>query len=160
MHNESDKSWNNRRADLISMFKYCEKKNLLPPGALNYGAVARMKVGPGSRATCSPDELQRLLDYAEYLQDQVCVALQAQAGLRTAEVGRFRLCFVDWEELMIRLPGFYLGMRVTKTGEARDIPLVPALHTVLLRLKQKGYPEKKNPAASSGVLPIQNRTSW
>jgi integrase len=141
MHNESNKSWNHRRSDIVSMIRYCEKKNLLQPGALNCGAIERRKVGPGSRATCLVEELQRLLDHAEYLQDQLCIALQAQAGLRTAEVERFRLCFVDWEEQMIRLPGVYKGLRLTKTNQARYIPIPQPLYDLLLRLKAQGYPE-------------------
>jgi len=141
MKSESNKTWCNRRSDIVSLFKYCEKKKLIRPGTLNYGAIDRPKVGPGSRGTCSVDELQRLLDHAEYLRDQVCIVLQAQGGLRSSEARRFRLCFVHWEEGVIRLPDYYLGLRMTKNAEARDIPIPPALYKLLLRLKAQGYPE-------------------
>ncbi len=141
MNHQSKKSQNNLRGDLVSWFKHCEKMNLIAHGSLNYNDLERHKVGPGSRASCTPEELQRIFDHAKYLQDQVILGVQAQAGLRHAEGLRFRLCFVDWEEMMIRLPGFYKGIRVTKTGLARDIPLCPALYGLLLRLKQTGFPE-------------------
>jgi integrase len=141
MYTEPNKTWNNRRGDIVSMFKFCEKKQLLRPGALPYGSLERRKVMPGSRATCTVEELLRLLTCAEYLRDQVCIALQAQTGLRTAEASRFRLCFVHWEECIIQLPGSYLGERVTKTGEARNIPVPPALFKVLWRLKNDNFPE-------------------
>jgi integrase len=134
------RAYNNQREDIVGFMRWCEEQKLIPRDSLNYKAIIRHKLGPGARGTCSPSDLKKLIARCRDLRDEICVSLGAHAGIRSAEIERFKLCFVDWENHVISLPPFFQRVKVTKVVASRRIPIQPVLFKRLKKLLGSGFP--------------------
>ena len=143
MKDRKDKTYVGQRGDVLAFVHWTEAKKYIPHGSFIYGEVGTIKLGPGERGMCSPEDLAKLIAASEYLQDEVCISLGAHAGIRQAEIARFRLAFVDMENRIIGLPPFYNQAKVTKVEEDRQIPIQPVFYARLKKLIDSGFPREQ-----------------
>lgn len=95
----------------------------------------------------TPDELRRMLAYAG--KGRAAIALQAFAGLRTAEV-----CRLDWKEVDLERGHILVSAAKAKTRQKRLVPISDNLAEWLRRLrKDKGpiYGDDPNMYCANGV---------
>lgn len=120
----SNQSLNNYRTVVSGLFEHAVKRELMQRNPMR--VVARIKAVDKAPGILTPDQLTKVLEGAT--SDLLpALAIQAFAGVRTAEVLR-----MEWSE--IDLGRNYINVPATKskTAKRRLIPIVENLHTWLL----------------------------
>ncbi|MCE0483459.1 MAG: hypothetical protein LV479_04385 [Methylacidiphilales bacterium] len=140
MKGKEDKTYMGERGDVLAFIRWAEREGYLPRHNFDYSEVVSLKLSPGDRETCSPDDLAKLIVAAEHLRDQVCISLGAHAGIRHEEIEKFILRFVDFKNRVISMPPFYGEVRINKVPVGRKIPIQPVLYNRLKRLSDEGFP--------------------
>jgi integrase len=112
---------NNLIATLASCFRHCRSRGELPDGLTAPERVARRKLPRKPIAVFSPEQLAAIFAACE-TEWRPAVAIQAFAGIRTAEVGRLYWRDVRPERGIIEIPA-----GAAKTGRRRLVPILPPL---------------------------------
>jgi integrase len=112
---------NNLIATLVSCFRHCRSRGELPDGLTAPERVARRKLPRKPISVFSPEQLATILQCCE-AEWRPAVAIQAFAGVRTAEVGRLYWRDVRPERGIIEIPA-----GASKTGRRRLVPILPPL---------------------------------
>jgi integrase len=115
------RTWNNYRADLAALFAFAKLRKFLPADWSEIEQIGPVKIRRTRILVFTVAEMQDMLSAAP---DRLrpALALGAFAGLRSEEIQRLRWELINWEEGYIRVP-----KDITKTGRARDVPLVDNL---------------------------------
>jgi integrase len=112
------RSVKNFRAVASSLFKFAEARGYIAKGENPVIGTERIKIRNGEPiAIFTPAELRRLLAAAKDSFKPV-IALQAFAGLRSAEVMR-----LDWRDVKLSRGHIELGADKTKTAARRLVPI-------------------------------------
>jgi len=116
------RSVKNFRATASGLFKFAEARGYIAKGENPVTSTERIKIRNSEPITIfAPAELRRLLAAAKDTFKPV-IALQAFAGLRSAEVMR-----LDWRDVKLSRGHIELGADKTKTAARRLVPISPNL---------------------------------
>lgn len=111
----------NYRATLSNLFGFAEARGYVFKGGNPVADTEAVSARGGEIAIYTPGELSRLLEAApaDYLPT---LAIQAFAGLRSAEVER-----IDWSAVDLRGGFIHIGADDAKTRSRRLVPIAPCL---------------------------------
>jgi integrase len=74
------------------------------------------------QGTTSEEVYQALLvELPDYVKPLWCYAYYT--GVRSGQLKKFRWEWLDWEEWVVRCPGYYGAQRITKNGEPHPVPV-------------------------------------
>lgn len=146
----SAKTQRNFRGDVRSFFSFAKNVKGYIAEIPDVDARALTQLKKSSVGILSAAESEALLRAVEATEPRFLpfYALRLFAGLRTSEAAKMRWEWIDFDKKTIRVPGFYDGERVCKTGE--DWLLLPGIipETVFAWLA----PSRR----SSGPVPAPN----
>ncbi len=130
--NASPRSVKNFRDSANTLFKYAEARGYIARGDNPIFATERNATRNGKPIEIyTPEEISRLLAAAPDWFKPV-IALQAFAGLRSAEIMR-----LDWRDVKLARGHIELGADKTKTATRRLVPILPNLSQWLATHAQK-----------------------
>ncbi|MCO5053407.1 MAG: tyrosine-type recombinase/integrase [Verrucomicrobiae bacterium] len=122
----------NYRAMLGGLFKFAEARGYLPKGDNPVSGTEQVQLRHTDPIEIyAPAELRRLLQAASP-DFQPALALQAFAGLRSAEVLR-----LDWSDIKLRRGHIQINAEQAKTGSRRLVPIADNLRAWLERYARK-----------------------
>ena len=127
------RSVKNFRAAASGLFKFAEARGYIAKGENPVAGTERIKIRNSEPISIfTPAEVRRLLAAAKDSYKPV-IALQAFAGLRSAEVMR-----LDWRDVKLSRGHIELGADKTKTASRRLVPISANLREWLPRAKKTG----------------------
>lgn len=119
------RSFNNHALILKTFFKFCQSRGWLSRDTDLLATIERRSEKDSAIEIFTPDELKKFMKVAP-ARVATCIAIQAFAGVRTAEL--FRL---EWKDVERRAGHIEISAGVAKTASRRLIPISDNLATWL-----------------------------
>ncbi len=108
---------NNIRAGIVALFRWCRARKYLPDETTAAEHVGKKIAKTGTVKVFTPENLQKILAVCG-TEWQPAIAIQAFAGVRTAEVSRLYWRNIMPEKRLVEIPA-----AVAKVGKRRLIPM-------------------------------------
>lgn len=137
------RSFNNTILLLKTFFGFCQSRNWLSKDVNLLSLVERKSGSKGAIEIFTPKELRAILEKSKN-RVATCIAIQAFAGVRTAEL--FRL---TWDDLKRRGGHIEVAAAKAKTQARRLVPISTNLAAWLKRGKKEGESNRVWPVAES-----------
>ena len=109
----------NREISIISQGMRLARTNL--QRIVLFGKSFLKEAKPRQGITSEETYQALLLDLPDYVKPLWCFAYYT--GVRSGQLKKFRWEWMDWEEWVVRCPGYYGSERITKNGEPHPVPV-------------------------------------
>lgn len=125
---------NNLRATLVSLFRWARRRGYVADETTAPEKVSRRKIRIERVEVFTPEQLRTLLDICGH-EWRAAIAIQAFAGIRTAEVSR-----LTWGNVMLAKGIIEVPASASKVGKRRLVPILDNLAGFLSSPKRSHIP--------------------
>lgn len=116
------RTWNNYRADLVSLFAFARQCKYLPADWTELEALKKAELADRDPDVFTPAEFRRVLEAATPDKFQVLLAISAFAGIRSEEVFKLTWADFDWTPGEHQAGTIYLRRKIVKGKASQKRP--------------------------------------